>query len=707
MKLTHFSRTVTGLVRPANEDFIDSIVGNNNEYTNVFIVCDGMGGHVGGARASKIAVNSIKEYFTNSPDQVPGVALKESIEFANMQIFGDAQLNTEFKGMGTTVTLLVENNGLIYIAHVGDSRIYVYTDKNLFRLTKDHSFVQSLVDEGVISDAEMETHPRKNELTRALGIGVEVEVDVCTQPIRAKQGDKFLLCSDGLCGMINDKTIQSSMSFSNSLEGIVNQFIELSNNAGGIDNISADLIEILESDSTKTVFIDKSNEALDNTGTQEVLINTSKSKRPFPKPHIKKLIIYSILFAVLSSASFFIFIKNEKTEPPITDSNEKVQVKIQENILLEELLAMKKSRKKSGINDNQCHFIYCIVAESSKQWSFPSFIEEIEKNDYRKIEKGDTNQRFVINDSIYSYIDTKDKYHGTEISFPDSFIIFIEVEYLKKDESDIDHLSSNSSFSSTQDDALEKQIDDLSRDANVFFNRIINIRKDAKLEKNNRDIDAIKLCLNEANSNIQKIKITLQKAENLKKQIIQKDVSLNKIQNHLNNAKKEKNKILTRKNDVELNIKNVADKISSIRSQVNDIIERFSEVERQKIQADSVRDDFFRIWNLLKDKQQKDPKFSSLDKKNKVHFSSIEDNYKNLNIINDFAIEYKNYSEEKLEQKDVSEELDNKTKKFMDLQEKFKEKFKLLISNSKKLSSIQDNPKNNTPIQITDNDNIK
>ena len=278
---------------------------------------------------------------------------------------------------------------------------------------------------------------------------------------------------------------------------------------------------------------------------------------------------------------------------------------------------------------------------------------------------------------------------------------------MKKDESDIDYSSSNSSFSSTKDDALEKQIDDLSREAHSSLKRIKQIIIVAKLEKNNRDIDAINSCLNEANSNIQKIKIKLNKAKNLKRQIIQKDVSLNNIENHFINANKEKNKILTRKKEVELNINNVAVEINSLRSHVNDIIERFSEVKRQKIQAESVREDFFRIFHLLKDKQKKDPKFLSLDKNNKAHFSSIKDNYNNLNIINDFAIEYNNYSDEILVQKDVSEELVNKTKTFKDLHETFKVNFELLTSNREELSSIQDNPKNNTPIQITDNDTTK
>ena len=130
MKLIHISKTDVGLVRPANEDSIGSIVNNSGVYSNIFIVCDGMGGHVGGARASQTAIRSIEEYFKNTPDPTPNIALKEAIEFANMQIYGDAELNPEFKGMGTTVTLMVESEGLFYIAHVGDSRIYINTDKN-------------------------------------------------------------------------------------------------------------------------------------------------------------------------------------------------------------------------------------------------------------------------------------------------------------------------------------------------------------------------------------------------------------------------------------------------------------------------------------------------------------------------------------------------------------------------------------------------
>jgi protein phosphatase len=273
MKLNYFSKTVVGLVRKANEDNIGSVCKPNKFNINLRIVCDGMGGHIGGAKASKIAVQSIVEYFSNNPNPVPQVALKEAISFANLQIFGSAQAEPEFKGMGTTCTALLESEGLIYIAHVGDSRIYIHTDHKLYRVTKDHSYVQDLVDKGEITDQQMETHPNKNQLTRALGIADRVEVDVVSKPILAKSGDYFMLCSDGLSGLINDRMINSVLKTEDSIETMVNNLITMAEAAGGHDNISVDLIEILESEHIKTQFVNKNNEDLIDTKTQKIVID--------------------------------------------------------------------------------------------------------------------------------------------------------------------------------------------------------------------------------------------------------------------------------------------------------------------------------------------------------------------------------------------------------------------------------------------------
>ena len=156
----------------------------------------------------------------------------------------------------------------IYIAHVGDSRIYINTDNILYRITKDHSFVQTLVDAGQLTDAKMESHPRKNELTKALGIASAVEVDVVEKPILAKKGDKFLLCTDGLCGLVNDLTISNTINNTFDLESTVNELIQMACNAGGNDNIPVDLIEVLDSSHAKTNFIDKGNKSYNHESTQ-------------------------------------------------------------------------------------------------------------------------------------------------------------------------------------------------------------------------------------------------------------------------------------------------------------------------------------------------------------------------------------------------------------------------------------------------------
>ena len=179
------SHTDIGLKRQANEDNYGTQSTVNGE---VFIVCDGMGGHVGGATASKIAVESIASYLNTEYYENIFIALGKAVEFANAQVFGEAQSNPELKGMGTTCTVLIVREHKVYIAHVGDSRIYIQNDGKLKRLTKDHSFVQGLVDKGIIRDSEAEEHPRKNELLQALGVRPEVEVTVAQEAIEPKQG---------------------------------------------------------------------------------------------------------------------------------------------------------------------------------------------------------------------------------------------------------------------------------------------------------------------------------------------------------------------------------------------------------------------------------------------------------------------------------------------------------------------------------------
>jgi serine/threonine protein phosphatase PrpC len=338
-KLKEYGLTDVGLVRKANEDSMGSAQTRNG---HVFVVCDGMGGHVGGATASSIAVKSILE-FMDSQDltDIPS-GIYSAIQFANEQIYATAQMDPNLKGMGTTCTVLVVNGDHVHIGHVGDSRIYLFTDGGLHRITKDHSFVQSLVDQGIIPDSEAENHPRKNELLKALGIRPNVEPTVNEQPIQPKVGDVFMMCSDGLCGLVNDASMKKILR-EGSLEHQATTLINAAKAAGGHDNITVQLIEIAASPFTASVFVDMNPADLVNTGDMSgktTIINTPE-KDPFettaeiPATHEEKkknktFLFLGIAFLVVLIILFFIY--NNKTEPtPEPKKDEPKEFKIGNN----------------------------------------------------------------------------------------------------------------------------------------------------------------------------------------------------------------------------------------------------------------------------------------------------------------------------------------------------------------------------------------
>lgn len=253
-----FKKGVIGNVRKAQEDSHDMAIMTPNG--DVFVVCDGMGGHVGGAKASSIAVSSIIEYLKREKYNDIPQALNEAIQYANMQIIGFASANPEFKGMGTTACIVVLQEKEAYIAHVGDSRIYLYLGKEqqLHRVTKDHSYVQTLVDKGEISDDDAEHHPNKNRILKALGIRPEMTPTV--NVVHPKNGDIFLICTDGLNGMICDNTIEQAMKQDLPLEARGELLINLAMQGepgypGGQDNCTLELIKIDNSPWQKSEFI--------------------------------------------------------------------------------------------------------------------------------------------------------------------------------------------------------------------------------------------------------------------------------------------------------------------------------------------------------------------------------------------------------------------------------------------------------------------
>ena len=249
--LNLYSETNVGNKRPANEDFLGYSESPNGL---IYVVCDGMGGHVGGATASQLAVNSILEFMSIKSYENIYVALSECIIFANQEILNKAVENPDLKGMGTTCTVIVAREPEIFIAHVGDSRIYLQRNDQLYRLTKDHSFVQDLVDQGVITDEETETHPRKNQILKALGISSSLEPSVHSAPIHPIKGDKFLMCTDGLNGEINDEKINSIFNSHTEISKVGEELIKSALDAGGKDNVTLEIIEVLSSPFEESVF---------------------------------------------------------------------------------------------------------------------------------------------------------------------------------------------------------------------------------------------------------------------------------------------------------------------------------------------------------------------------------------------------------------------------------------------------------------------
>jgi serine/threonine protein phosphatase PrpC len=224
--------TDVGRARQSNED-------SYLERSPLFVVADGMGGARAGEVASAIAVETAKDSEVGaSPEQdLAGV-----VKAANAEIYRKAQEDSEHAGMGTTFTGALVTGDEVAIGHVGDSRMYRYRDGELERLTQDHSLVEEFVRQGKLTPEEAEVHPQRSIITRALGPEPDVQVDTFTYP--GRDGDTYLICSDGLTGMISEDAIAEILSSSGSLEEAAKQLIDGANENGGRDNITVILFRL-------------------------------------------------------------------------------------------------------------------------------------------------------------------------------------------------------------------------------------------------------------------------------------------------------------------------------------------------------------------------------------------------------------------------------------------------------------------------------
>jgi protein phosphatase len=224
----------------------------------LFIVADGMGGHAAGEVASKITVETIGEFIAATRQKEEATwpfkynheldfnsnRLAVAIEKANERVMAAVAAQPWLKGMGTTVVAGLLNEKILSLAHVGDSRAYLFRDGQLSRLTDDHSWVHEQVTAGILTEEEAKTHPLKNVVTRALGGGPSVAPDL--QELIFSPGDRYLFCSDGLTTMVGDDEICDNAATVREPQPLCQKLVDLANEKGGVDNITVVVVDIVE-----------------------------------------------------------------------------------------------------------------------------------------------------------------------------------------------------------------------------------------------------------------------------------------------------------------------------------------------------------------------------------------------------------------------------------------------------------------------------
>lgn len=256
-----------GMVRANNQD--SGFAGNN-----LFLVADGMGGHAGGDVASALTTSALAEL---DPQQFsdPAAAtesLRSSLIQANTDLSATVGEHPELAGLGTTFTGFATVGDKLALAHIGDSRLYLMRDGKLTQITRDHTFVQRLVDSGRITEEEAKTHPRRSVLMRVLG-DVDSSPEIDTQVLDTKPGDLWLLCSDGLCGYVADRDIELTLRKRSSLQQALDSLIDRSLMNGAPDNVTVVLVEThADSQATRVPeFVGSASSPLVFTGEQSSL----------------------------------------------------------------------------------------------------------------------------------------------------------------------------------------------------------------------------------------------------------------------------------------------------------------------------------------------------------------------------------------------------------------------------------------------------
>lgn len=234
-----YARTDIGLVRQTNQDACFCSPAPIGPFPNLFIVADGMGGHNAGDFASRYTIDSFIEYIKKGEDRSLIQLVDEGIRETNRKVLEKSLSDPGLAGMGTTLVVAFIDNGQLYVANVGDSRLYLIGDE-ITQVTEDHSYVGAMLRAHEITEEEARCHPRKNIITRAIGVTADVDADFFE--VDLKEGDRILICSDGLSNMIDDDGLFEIIKKCE-IEKASEVLVEKARDMGGLDNITAIVIE--------------------------------------------------------------------------------------------------------------------------------------------------------------------------------------------------------------------------------------------------------------------------------------------------------------------------------------------------------------------------------------------------------------------------------------------------------------------------------
>lgn len=237
-----FSITDIGKKRKINQDYVFCKLDTIGNLPNLFIVADGMGGHNAGDYASKFCVEYFTKQISESNQTSPIVMIEEAVKDTNVKLYEKSKEQKDLEGMGTTLVVATIFSNEMYVANIGDSRLYVIS-KEIRQITEDHSLVQAMVKTGELNKDEAKEHPNKNIITRALGVNETVEPDVFE--VELEEGDIVLMCSDGLTNMLEDNTIEKVVrENADDLQTASETLVKLANQNGGKDNITVIIVKV-------------------------------------------------------------------------------------------------------------------------------------------------------------------------------------------------------------------------------------------------------------------------------------------------------------------------------------------------------------------------------------------------------------------------------------------------------------------------------